>query len=141
MLTSLPPYSCWRLLITNTFHSAAESYTCQHAYVLRNSKDNKFNVILTATSPKPFVFRHMLTLYSQAQAFKLKLETKNSMMCKKVTETGESAAPAPRWFELRAPDALTWTPGEQLRWRYKGGYWAARAAKKWDGIPTDFFES
>lgn len=76
---------------------------------------------------------------SQAYTLKGKLEAKNKAMLKKYMEKGEAACPPARWFELRASDALSWTPGRQLRWRYKGGYWAARASGKWDDLPSDFF--
>jgi hypothetical protein len=74
----------------------------------------------------------------QAHALKGKLEAKNKAMLKRFMESGEGPCPKARWFELRDPDALTWTPGQQLRWRYKGGYWAARAAGKWDDVPSPF---
>ncbi|EIE26339.1 hypothetical protein COCSUDRAFT_58876 [Coccomyxa subellipsoidea C-169] len=52
-------------------------------------------------------------------------------------KTGDTSLP-PRWFELREADGLSRQQGSSPRFRYKGGYWEARAAGGWQGIDEIF---
>ncbi|CAK0732247.1 hypothetical protein CVIRNUC_000104 [Coccomyxa viridis] len=51
------------------------------------------------------------------------------------------AAPEPRWFQLKSPEALTpgTVEGTEQRYRFTGEYWKARESGKWEKVP-DIFE-
>ena len=72
--------------------------------------------------------------FEEAYAAKCGLEAALMASVKAVNATGKGKSPPARWFELRAPDAMTaLVAGDNLRWRYKGGYWEARATGEWGG--------
>lgn len=66
----------------------------------------------------------------QANSEKERLESKQRLERQRRENSGEPPTQA-RWFE---PVAAR-TEGELPRWRYKGGYWEARQAGHWSGIP------
>jgi hypothetical protein len=73
--------------------------------------------------------------FEAAYAAKCALESALMAKVKAVNARGKGVSPPARWFELRAPDAMTArVAGDNLRWRYKGGYWEARAAAEWGGV-------
>jgi hypothetical protein len=70
--------------------------------------------------------------FEAAYAAKCALEAALTARVKAINATGKGVSPPARWFELRAPDAMSArAAGDALRWRYKGGYWEARAQGQW----------
>nr|CAB3495302.1 unnamed protein product [Digitaria exilis] len=63
--------------------------------------------------------------YEKANAEKLRLETRQRMVARKMQESGWK----PRWFQRGSEDGT---------FRYVGGYWEAREERKWDGC-NDIF--
>ena len=58
------------------------------------------------------------------------------------TATFADASPAPRWFAERSPGSLLLKAGTPaLRYRYKGGYWEARASGEWEGVNEGIFDA
>ncbi|CAL8466614.1 g6150 [Coccomyxa elongata] len=76
--------------------------------------------------------------YAQAAAGKEILERRWQQREREHCErTGDTSLP-PRWFQLREGTDLTRPQGTTPRFRYTGGYWEARAARKWQGIEHIF---
>ncbi|BDA41103.1 Oxysterol-binding protein-related protein 1A [Coccomyxa sp. Obi] len=76
--------------------------------------------------------------YAQAAAGKEMLERRWRQRERKHCErTGDTSLP-PRWFQLREGADLMKPHGKTLRFRYKGGYWEARAARNWQGTEDIF---
>jgi hypothetical protein len=70
--------------------------------------------------------------YEDAYALKAKLE--NALAAKLGSARG---SPPARWFEPRGEGALDRLAGDHLRYRYKGGYWEARASGEWGAAGVD----
>ena len=78
--------------------------------------------------------------FEEAYAAKCALEAHLMATVKAVNATGKGRSPPPRWFEMRAPDAMsTLEAGANLRWRYKGGYWESRASGEGGAEGADIF--
>ncbi|CAK0756222.1 hypothetical protein CVIRNUC_002437 [Coccomyxa viridis] len=54
--------------------------------------------------------------------------------------TGATSLP-PTWFTLRKPDGLEGPRSKESRYRYKGGYWEARAKGNWSAMPPEVQQS
>ena len=72
--------------------------------------------------------------FEAAHALKMALERRLAAKLK-------GGCPPPRWFEPRSEAALGLPAGDNLRYRYKGGYWEARAGGGWDGCDASIFEA
>ena len=78
--------------------------------------------------------------FEGAYAAKCAMEAALMARVKAINATGKGRSPPARWFELRSPDAMgALAAGDNLRWRYKGGYWEARASGAWGGEGADIF--
>ena len=90
--------------------------------------------------------------FDEAYDLKMRLETalvarvaEHAARVKKENNsaTFADASPAPRWFAERSPGSLLLKAGTPaLRYRYKGGYWEARASGEWgQGVNEGIFDA
>ena len=74
--------------------------------------------------------------FEEAHSLKVALENALSSRLKRA-----GGCPPPRWFEVRSEGILGAPGGDQLRYRYKGGYWESRAKGEWEGVDDAIFDA